>query len=735
MPGQRTRAPVEKGEHPTGFWSGLPNWGCRPLDFASCALAFALRPRYSLPAHPPHYPLPETPPVTEPVQPNAVTAQGWEATLDAPGLDPGHTLPHRALALDDTLAATDLDATADHDATTAPPLTEPASETLARLPHLSWEQAAEGAPAQRLQADSRADLQLISLLGEGGMGQVHRAHQRSLRRDIALKTVLDQVDRPATRAALVREALVMGRLDHPNIVPIHVLGVDAQGRPALVMKQVDGVTWQSLLRDPDSPLLAKLAQGQPLEFHLEVLRRVADAVEFAHGRGVLHRDIKPDNVLVGRYGEVYLTDWGVAHLLQDAAQGDPASAVVGTPAMMAPELATGDLQALGPRTDVFLLGATLHLVLTGQYRHSGTTLREVLAHAARPKPVVYPPSVPLPLAALANRATEADPQKRPASAAEFRHGLDEFLRHRGLTDLAQAAHNSLVQLQQVRAAGPQGDHPGYVRTVHRLAAEAQFGFQQLLKLDPHHGAALQGTQACLKELIHFELQLDHPKEARALAEELREPDAEIQQALAELEHRHALAAEHQRQLERQADLADPMRNLTARYVILGGLLVAVVTVSTQVWRQRGQLNLKILLTYGIGVAVVASLGALWARRRLAYGLTREILWLTVGACWMVALNRALAYTSGVTDLTQVLRTELLIFAAFSLTERRYGWPSWLATALAMAGAAALPWWPEHMVPIFSGTASLFVLLMMTGPQLVARKLVRARQAGNAPAGY
>lgn len=657
--------------------------------------------------------------MTDVVPSTAAILDAWEATLDAAGVDPGCTLRQRELAFDDTVAAVD------HAATTAPPGTVTASETLAMLPHLSWEDATQGVADRRLPHDSRADLQLVAVLGEGGMGRVHWAHQRSLRRDVALKTVLDQADRPATRAALVREALVMGQLDHPNIVPIHVLGVDAQGRPALVMKRVDGVTWQSLLCDPDSPLLAELALGQPLEFHLEVLRRVADAVEFAHGRGVLHRDIKPDNVLVGRYGEVYLTDWGVAHLLRDGGRGEHSGAVVGTPAMMAPELATGDLQALGPRTDVFLLGATLHYLLTGRYRHSGATLREVLRHAAAPEPVAYPPGIPLTLAALANRATAADWQQRPASAAEFRRGVDEFLRSRGLADLAHAAESSLSQLQQVRSTGPLADHPGYVRTVHRLAAEARFGFHQVLKLDAHHGAALRGTQACLRELIYFEIQLDHPREARAMAAELPEPDVQIEQALSALEHRHAQAAAHQRELERQASLVDPLRNLTARYVILGVLLLLLVAISVQAWHKRSQLNVEILLVYGVAVAVVASLGALWARRRLAVGLTREILWLVVGCCWMVALNRAFAYASGVTDLAQVLRTELLIFAAFSLTERRYGWPSWLATGLTIAGASALQWWPGQMVLVFSGTASVYVLLMMMGPHLVARKMARA----------
>lgn len=655
--------------------------------------------------------------MTNPLPADGDLAPSWEATLDAADTDTGQTLTHRDPLLDETQQALE-------HGETGPSTGATGDAALAQLPQLSWENTPSTTVQQRSATDSRADLQLISLLGEGGMGRVHRAHQRSLRRDIALKTVLDRLDSAATRAALVREALVMGQLDHPNIVPIHVLGVDAQGRPALVMKQVDGVSWQSLLSNPDAPLLAELAHGQPLEFHLEVLRRVADAVDFAHGRGVVHRDIKPDNVLVGRHGEVYLTDWGVAHLRHGQGTGTSTGAVVGTPAMMAPELANGDLAAQGPRTDVFLLGATLHFLLTGNYRHTGRTLREVLGQAALPQPVDYPATVPPLLAALCNRATAADPQQRPGTAAEFRRSVDEFLRTRGLAELALAADNSLMQLQQVRAAGPQGDHPGYVPLMHRLAAEARFGFHQVLKVDPQHRAALLGTEACLRELIHFEIQLDHPKEARALAEELAVADSAISEALAALELRHADAAEHQLQLERQAALADPLRNLPARYLILGLLLLFVVATSVQAWRQGRHLDLEALLAYGVLVAGAATAGAMWARRRLARGLTHSILGLVVSCCWMVTLNRALAYTSGVTDLSQVLRTELLIFAAFSLSERRYGWPSWLATAVAICAGVILPSWPGHLVLVYSGAASVYVLLMMAGPQLAARKLAR-----------
>ncbi len=325
------------------------------------------------------------------------------------------------------------------------------------LPPLTWQRSPGGGAESAASAEGLAgpmasgatappgvgatpDLTLVGRLGEGGMGIVHLAHQRSLRRDVALKTVRDVADRPATRETLWREAVVMGQLDHPHIVPVHALGADRDGRPALVMKRVEGWSWQEVAADPAHPL-RRDADVDAIALHVEIAAKVADALAFAHDHGVLHRDVKPDNVMVGRYGEVFLGDWGVATALPGAAADDDTGPVgiADTPAYMAPEMLLGRRDALSPRTDVFLLGATLHAVVTGTGRHEGGDLRAVLASVAHPKPIAYGAEVPADLAELLQRATAADPASRPASAGELRTALRGFLRRRGLGPLLEAA--------------------------------------------------------------------------------------------------------------------------------------------------------------------------------------------------------------------------------------------------------------------------------------------------------
>ena len=158
------------------------------------------------------------------------------------------------------------------------------------------------------------ELTLGAVLGAGGMGVVHQAHQRSLRREVAVKQLRDGVQRTEGVGALLTEARITGALEHPSIVPVHALGVDAAGAPLLVMKKVEGATLEDLMQQDDHPewpaLIAR--HGDRIAVFVEVLMRVAEALHFAHTKSIFHRDIKPANVMVGSFGEVYLLDWGVA---------------------------------------------------------------------------------------------------------------------------------------------------------------------------------------------------------------------------------------------------------------------------------------------------------------------------------------------------------------------------------------------------------------------------------------
>jgi serine/threonine protein kinase/formylglycine-generating enzyme required for sulfatase activity len=217
-------------------------------------------------------------------------------------------------------------------------------------------------------------------LGRGGMGRVDVVFDRVLGRKVAQKRVLQ--DR--YHKFLVSEAQVGAQLEHPSIVPVYDIGSDAQDRPYYTMRVVNGRTLGDVIDghfDPERSdvLLSKL---------LGILRQVCLAVDYANSRGVVHRDLKPDNIIVGEFGEVYVLDWGVACVADDSdiRQGERlpgAEAVAGTPGYMAPEQALGD--AIDGRTDVYALGVILFEILTGNIPFDDDNLFSVVRRAKRPK--------------------------------------------------------------------------------------------------------------------------------------------------------------------------------------------------------------------------------------------------------------------------------------------------------------------------------------------------------------
>ncbi len=280
------------------------------------------------------------------------------------------------------------------------------------------------------------------LIGEGGTGMVHAAYQRSLRRTVAVKSLKPSARSHKDIVGLVREAWIAGNLEHPNILPVHLFYSDERGLPKLVMKRIEGASWHQVLYDEETA--ESFIDGDPLEWHLRVLTLVCHAIHFAHSRGVLHRDLKPDNVMIGRFGEVYVVDWGLAVTLRDDAppwmpRAADISLIEGTPSYMAPEMARLQAQVLAPTTDVFLLGAVLHELLVRSRRYDGDTVDAVLVQAAECQPFDYGSSVPRELAAIARRATHPDPAKRFADAAGLRLAIEDALRHRGAIRQAEAA--------------------------------------------------------------------------------------------------------------------------------------------------------------------------------------------------------------------------------------------------------------------------------------------------------
>jgi serine/threonine-protein kinase len=405
---------------------------------------------------------------------------------------------------------------------------------------------------------ARRDLAAIGLLGEGGMGRVLLASQRSLRRRVAVK-IANQ--RASSAAAIVREGVVTGMLEHPNIPPVHSLGRDARGRPLLVMKNIEGVSWASVLDDPAHPLRAEsplFAGVDALEANLEVLAQLCNVLELAHARGIVHRDIKPANVMLGRYGEVYLIDWGVAFNPAWHRADEPIG-VVGTASYLAPEMVAQEVP--DSRTDVYLLGATLHEVLTGAPPHEAETVQSALARAFASTPVEYATEVPAALGALCRRAMARAREDRPPSVREFRDALRRYRAHRASIAVCERADRQLSELLAALAAPSQ--EPAKIAT---LQQSCRLGYAQALAGWDGNPQAHDGMQRMLRALCERELKLDNVDAARALLGEMALEDATLARAVA--------AREEERRRERERTQAMDMKQSSRERTMVLGLFVS-----------------------------------------------------------------------------------------------------------------------------------------------------------------
>ena len=410
-------------------------------------------------------------------------------------------------------------------------------------------------------------------IGSGGVGEVFEAIQPSLSRTVAVK-LLRKSSVQRLSVMFENEARITARLNHPNILPVHDL-LRIQDTPALVMKRVYGQSWRERIE-------ADRKEGAfHLDAHVRILVNVCRAVGYAHTLGVLHLDIKPANVMVGRFGETLLMDWGCAAICaEDGWEDDDhlpracdIKRALGTPIFMAPEQARGDGSAIGPSTDIYLLGATLRALMMDEPLHAGTTADEMIEEACRGLLPKFPAEGPEALVRLVQRALEPTPENRDLTAGELLIGLTKWLDSREAQGLVEEAQRTLDR--HVHDTNELDD-------VGRRSLVMALGlFEQAAKTPSVREAARVGAHRARVMLAEAALNAQTPGLAQSFAERLPDTHPEREALFGQIETLTRQQSVHRRAQQR-------LRYIAAFAALV---LVAASVVSTHLyWRTETALS-------------------------------------------------------------------------------------------------------------------------------------------------
>lgn len=396
------------------------------------------------------------------------------------------------------------------------------------------------------------------VLGKGGMGVVKCGQQRYPDREVAIKKVIRPSD--SHQRMLLQEAQITGQLEHPSIVPIHQIKQDSDGNIEIIMKRVHGKTLLALLDHVHDSDVYRL----PVPY-LQHLIQICFALEYAHNQNIVHRDIKLENIMVGDFNEVFLMDWGIG--MDTVTKVGAHSGIVGTPSYMAPEMLSGDPTDIDVRTDVYLMGATIHHLLTNQPRHHKPTVRQVLELVYTSLPYEYPPEIPSIFGEMLNKACSGKKSERFQSMTELREALEDALRHWEAIQITQKAELLLQQFtEDVKTTNTD------TLEVSKQYLKIRTLLESSIELWNENQSAIESLNQLLILMTRHHLKRLELSVAESLFAELSDPPEELktqlQSARAEfqkLSNAHALAQEY-----------DPLHSKSGRKSLMISLVAAAV---------------------------------------------------------------------------------------------------------------------------------------------------------------
>ncbi len=544
-------------------------------------------------------------------------------------------------------------------------------------------------------AERSEQLQIGATIAEGGMGLVRQADQPTLRRTVAVKTIREEREGPETNTELLHEAVVTGLLEHPNIVPVYSLFESRDGAPIIVMKLIEGEPWHDCIHSARN--LPDEALDDPLGWHLQVFEDVCRAAHFAHERGIVHRDIKPSNVMIGTHGEVYLFDWGVAVTVDDdranyLIHARDTRQVVGTPVYLAPEMAAADGEAIGPRTDVYLLGATLYHVLAGDAPHVAPTIHQVLMKAYQSAPPQFGDDVPHELAAICRRAMARDPEDRYATADELRRAVQTFRSHRASIELAHQATTARHELEELVADGaPEA-------SIREKFDEARFGFEHALQVWDDNPEAVDGLRAITIEMAWKEVRSGRLESVESHVIRLKDVPTDLREAVETL---RAEAAEEREEIEGLRELErDTSIQTGANYRMWGAAIAwGVLTVAPLLGRTvvdpLGTELGTFVLHGGLMCFILCTLVFFFRGGLFANEANKRIALLIIVFALSLPLMRYVSWQSGLTiagALSMEAAGYTVAYAAMGLLSRFSPWLGAAAYAAAAIVGSHLPEW-------------------------------------------